>query len=313
MSALARIAVIGAGMMGHGIAQCFAAGGHDVAVFDAFQANLETLHARIRQNLRDLGEDAAAANCVRACDRLSDAVADADLVIEAAAEDLGVKQELFKTIEGLARSDTVLASNTSAIPISRIMEGLERRDRALGAHWWNPAFLIPLVEIVETRWTSPDVVARALALHRSAGKTPVHVRKDVPGFIGNRLQHALWREAIALVQNGVCDAETVDTCVKASFGRRLAVLGPLENADLVGTDLTAAIHKTLLVDLDRSAETQPYLLDLVASGRLGMKADQGFRSWTPEQKIDLQTRLIDHLKDARARDRELREHAIEEN
>src|SRR5271155_690387 len=301
MSALARIAVIGAGMMGHGIAQCFAAGGHDVAVFDAFQANLETLHARIRQNLRDLGEDAAAANCVRACDRLSDAVADADLVIEAAAEDLGVKQELFKTIEGLARSDTVLASNTSAIPISRIMEGLERRDRALGAHWWNPAFLIPLVEIGETRWTSPDVVARALALHRSAGKTPVHVRKDVPGFIGNRLQHALWREAIALVQNGVCDAETVDTCVKASFGRRLAVLGPLENADLVGTDLTAAIHKTLLPAIESRPGPSPYLQALVKDGKLGFKSGEGFRKWSAEEQAALRAKVVAHLKAMRGR------------
>ena len=300
-------------MMGHGIAQCFAAGGHDVAVFDTFTANLETLQARIRKNLSDLGEDVAAADRVRPSDRLSEAVADADLVIEAAAEDLGIKQELFRTLEGLVRPDTVLASNTSAIPISRIMEGLERRDRALGAHWWNPAFLIPLVEIVETPWTSPDTVARALALHKSAGKTPVHVRKDVPGFIGNRLQHALWREAIALVQSGICDAETVDTCVKASFGRRLAVLGPLENADLVGTDLTAAIHKTILADLDCSTEPQPYLLNLVASGRLGMKANHGFRTWTPEQKADLHTRLIDHLKDARGRDRDLHAQVILEN
>jgi len=231
------------------------------------------------------------------------ATAEADLVIEAAAEDLQTKRALFQTIEGLVRPDTILASNTSAIPISQIMEGLRHPERALGDHWWNPAILIPLVEIVQTPWTAPDVIERAMALHRSAGKTPVHVRRDVPGFIGNRLQHALWREAIAIVQSGICDAETVDTCVKASFGRRLAVLGPLENADLVGTDLTAAIHKTILPDLDRSQDAQPYLLDLVASGRLGMKADRGFRDWTSTQKSDLQKRLIEHLQTARAHDK----------
>jgi 3-hydroxybutyryl-CoA dehydrogenase len=117
----------------------------------------------------------------------------------------------------------------------------------------------------------------------AVGKTPVRVNKDVPGFIGNRLQHAMWREAIALVQNGVCDAETVDTVVKASFGMRLAVLGPLENADLVGTDLTLAIHEHLLPDLDRTAGPVPYLRALVEQGRLGMKTGAGFREWSTAQ------------------------------
>ena len=118
------------------------------------------------------------------------------------------------------------------------MQGLKDRSRALGTHWWNPPFLVPLVEVIGTEWTAPDVITQVIELHREIGKTPVHVRKDVTGFIGNRLQHALWREAIALVERGICDAETVDIVVKASFGRRLAVLGPLENADLIGTDLT---------------------------------------------------------------------------
>ena len=126
------------------------------------------------------------------------------------------------------------------------MRGLQDRSRALGTHWWNPPFLVPLVEVIGTQWTSPQAIDWTIALHRDAGKMPVHVKKDVPGFVGNRLQHALWREAIALVEHGICDAETVDTVIKASFGRRLAVLGPLENADLVGTDLTLAIHQTVL-------------------------------------------------------------------
>ncbi len=114
-------------------------------------------------------------------------------------------------------------------------------------------YLVPLVEVIGTQWTSPQAIDWTMALHRAAGKTPVHVKKDVPGFVGNRLQHALWREAIALVEHGICDAETVDTVIKASFGRRLAVLGPLENADLVGTDLTLAIHKTVLPEIESPA------------------------------------------------------------
>ena len=135
-----------------------------------------------------------------------------------------------------------------------------------------------------------------MALLRSVGKTVVHVRKDVPGFIGNRLQHALWREAIALVQNGVCDAETVDTVVKAGFGRRLAVIGPLENADLIGTDLTLDIHQNVLPDLDRTPGPLAYLTGLVGAGRLGFKSGEGFRKWTPEEQAALRARVTAHLK-----------------
>ena len=130
---------------------------------------------------------------------------------------------------------------------------------------------MPLVEVIETQWTSPQAVDFTMKLHAAAGKKPAHVKKDVPGFIGNRLQHALWREAIALVEQGICDAETVDTVIKAAFGRRLAVLGPLENADMVGTDLTLAIHKTVLPDIDSRPGPSPYLEKLVQDGKLGFK------------------------------------------
>ena len=164
------------------------------------------------------------------------------------------------------------------------MQGLQKRERALGTHWWNPPYLVPLVEVIETQWTAPEAVAFTMKLHAAAGKQPAHVKKDVPGFIGNRLQHALWREAIALVENGICDAETVDAVIKAAFGRRLAVLGPLENADMVGTDLTLAIHKTVLPDIDSRPAPSPYLEKLVKDGKLGFKSGEGFRKWTPAQQ-----------------------------
>jgi 3-hydroxybutyryl-CoA dehydrogenase len=218
----ARIAVIGAGLMGHGIAQVFACAGHAVTINDAVVASLDTVKSRIADNLRQLGEDEAAAERVQPCVDLASAVRGTDYVVEAVAEDLALKQKLFAEIERHVRSDTVLASNTSVIPITAITQGLAARERALGTHWWNPPFLVPLVEVIETPWTSPQAIAWTMQLHQAAGKQPAHVKKDVPGFIGNRLQHALWREAIALVEQGVCDAETVDTVVKASFGRRLA-------------------------------------------------------------------------------------------
>ena len=294
--AKARIAVVGAGLMGHGIAQVFALAGHDVNITDTVVQNLDTVQSRIGANLRDLGDDESAAERVQPCVDLTEAVRDADFIVEAIAEKLDLKQKLLADIELRARRDAILASNTSVIPITAIMQGLERRERALGTHWWNPPFLVPLVEVIETQWTSPQAVAWTMDLHKAAGKKPAHVKKDVPGFIGNRLQHALWREAISLVERGICDAKTVDDVVKASFGRRLAVLGPMENADQVGTDLTLAIHDVVLPAVESRPGPSPLLQQLVADGKLGFKSGEGFQNWSPEQQTALRTKVMKHLK-----------------
>jgi 3-hydroxybutyryl-CoA dehydrogenase len=295
----AKIAVIGAGLMGHGIAQVFALAGHEVTITDTIVQNLDTAQTRIAANLRDLGDDQSAVERVTPSFDLADTVRGADYVVEAVSENLALKQKLFADIERLVRPDTILASNTSVIPITAIMQGLQRRARALGTHWWNPPFLVPLVEVIETQWTSPKAVAWTMALHQTAGKKPAHVKKDVPGFIGNRLQHALWREAIALVENGICDAETVDAVIKASFGRRIAVLGPLENADLVGADLTLAIHEIVLPAIDSRPGPSPYLQKLVADGKLGFKSGEGFRQWSTEDQAALRAKVFAHLKATR--------------
>ncbi len=299
MSGKARIAVVGAGLMGHGIAQVFALAGHDVTITDTHKPNLDSAKQRIATNLRDLGDDETAVERVRPVADLAGAVREADFVVEAVLEDLPLKQRIFGEIEKHVRPDTILASNTSVIPITKIMEGLRDRSRALGTHWWNPPFLVPLVELIETQWTSPQAIAFTMKLHADAGKKPARVKKDVPGFIGNRLQHALWREAISLVERGICDAETVDTVIKAAFGRRLAVLGPLENADLVGTDLTLAIHQTVLPDIDSRPGPSPYLEALVAEGKLGFKSGEGFRKWSAEEQTALRSKVLQHLKRAR--------------
>jgi len=300
--AKARIAVIGAGLMGHGIAQNFALGGHDVAIYDSAPASLASAKQRIAANLRYLGDDIGAVERVSPVAVLADAVKNADYVVEAVLEDLPLKQKIFAEIERHVRDDTILASNTSVIPITQIMGGLKRRERALGTHWWNPPFMIPLVEVIQTEWTAPQVVEWTMRLHRDIGKKPAHVKKDVPGFIGNRLQHALWREAANLVERGICDAKTVNDVVKASFGRRSAVLGPLENADLVGTDLTLAIANLLYPDLDSRPQASPYLEQLVKDGKLGFKSGEGFEIWSPERQAGLRALLLDHLKAAREKD-----------
>jgi 3-hydroxybutyryl-CoA dehydrogenase len=300
--AKARIAVIGAGLMGHGIAQVFALAGHEVTIFDSVMASLDSAKIRILTNLKDLGDDQRAVERVTPVPHLAAAVREADYVVEAVLEDLPLKQKLFAEIEKHVRPDTILASNTSVIPITKIMKGLKRRDRALGTHWWNPPFLVPLVEVIGTEWTSQAAIDFTMKLHADAGKMPAHVKKDVPGFIGNRLQHALWREAISLVERGICDAETVDKVIKAAFGRRIAVLGPLENADLVGTDLTLAIHKTVLPDIDHRPGPSPYLERLVAEGKLGFKSGEGFRKWSAGEQAALRSKVLQHLKKARESD-----------
>ncbi|MEM9428933.1 MAG: 3-hydroxyacyl-CoA dehydrogenase family protein [Pseudomonadota bacterium] len=293
-----RIAVIGAGLMGHGIALTFARSGHTVRVSDPMPEARAALPARISESLTLMGADGTAETLARvtATETLAEAVSEADLVIEAAPEKLHLKQRIFAEAEAHAPPTAILASNTSVMPITDIMGGLSDRTRALGTHWWNPPHMIPLVEVIRTEWTSDPVVETAISLLSQVGKTPVRVDKDVPGFIGNRLQHALWREAISLVERGICDAEAVDTVVKSCFGRRLAVLGPLENADLVGTDLTLDIHATVLADLEARRGPSPYLEALVAEGRLGMKSGQGFRTWTEAEAAAVRARVATHLR-----------------
>lgn len=290
------VAVIGAGLMGTGIAQVFACAGHPVRLFDLDAGALEKAPARIRGQLVATGHDPSAAERVRPTGELAATVGGAALVIECVREDLATKRALFAEIEPLVGPDTVLASNTSVIPIGRIMQGLARPGRALGTHWWNPPYLVPLVEVIGTEWTSQEVLAGTLSLLAAIGKVPVHVRRDIPGFIGNRLQHALWREAIALVADGVCDAATIDLVVKNSFGMRLGILGPMENADLVGLDLTRAIHDTLFPVLACDAGANRLLETLIAGKRLGMKTGGGFLDWPVAEQERVRSSLIDRLR-----------------
>ncbi|MEM7631004.1 MAG: 3-hydroxyacyl-CoA dehydrogenase NAD-binding domain-containing protein [Pseudomonadota bacterium] len=297
---MSRIAVIGAGLMGHGIALTFARAGHGVALTDPVDDMRATALDRIAHSLALLGAqqgdiDAAIGN-VRVTASLPEAVGDADVVFEAAPEKLDLKQAIFADVEAHAPATAMLASNTSVIQITKIMGGLTLRHRALGTHWWNPPHMIPLVEVVKTEWTDPYVAQSMVDLLRDAGKTPVIVEKDVPGFIGNRLQHALWREAISLVENGICSAEAVDEVVKTSFGRRLAVLGPLENADLVGLELTQDIHAQVLFDLETRPNPSPYLQTLRDQGRTGMAAGAGFREWERGDLDAIKRKVAEHLR-----------------
>jgi 3-hydroxybutyryl-CoA dehydrogenase len=289
------IAIVGGGLMGAGIAQVFASGGYAVVVFEPNAEIRASLPKRILELLHTYQLDAGAAENIAAAHDLQQAVATADFVVEAAPEKLPLKQAIFADLVRFASPDAILASNTSVIPIHRIAAGLGTAHRIVGTHWWNPAGLIPLVEVIQSAATSLATVNATMELLTSVGKSPAHVTKDTPGFVANRLQHALWREAIAMVAEGVCDATTLDACVKNSFGRRLAVLGPLENADLVGLDLTLDIHKTIIPELSRLDRPDPYLESRVSAGQLGFKSGAGFRTWTDGQMAELRLTLAKHL------------------
>ena len=290
-----RICVSGAGLMGHGIALVLAAAGHRVRLHDALPAALAGARERIRTTNESIGGDPRALASITLHERLAQAVDNVDFVFEAIPERLEVKRAFFAEVEQYAPPTAILCSNTSALPIADIGAQLRDPRRFIGTHWWNPPHLIPLIEVVPAERTDPAVVERCMGVLQHAGKLPVHVRRDVPGFIGNRLQHALWREALAIVQAGICDAETVDLVVKNSFGLRLAVLGPLENADLVGLDLTRDIHATLLQHLDVSTQPSPLLDAHITRGELGMKTGRGLREWPSAQADAVRDGLRQHL------------------
>jgi 3-hydroxybutyryl-CoA dehydrogenase len=283
--------------MGHGIAYRFACAGHEVGVFEPVADLRASLPQRLQAIADLLDGEPACLDRVSVHDLLANAVRDAAFVVEAAPEKLALKQKLFADLEANVAADTVLASNSSAIPSTEIGRHLKHRERVVGTHFWNPPHLVPLVEVIQTEKTSEAVIARTVDLLHGVGMKPVHVRKDIPGFIGNRLQHALKREAIALVAGGVCDAETIDDVVKSGFGARMAVLGPMEQSDLVGLDLTLDIHETLTQHLDRTTGPHPFLRDKVAQGKLGMKTGEGFRRWTPQQADEVRERLRRFLAD----------------
>lgn len=297
------IAVIGAGLMGHGIAQVFATSGFAVRLTDLKADILSAAVRNIRTNLDLMADheivsraqiEPALARITTTTD-MAAAAAGADFVVEAVIEDLALKQKIFKELDALCPKETILASNTSVISISEIAADTLHPARVVGTHFWNPPYLIPLVEVVRGDQTADRSMDLTMDLMARIGKRPVRVNKDVPGFVANRLQHALWREAISIVENGIADAATVDDCVKYGFGLRLPVLGPMENIDLVGTDLTLAIHDYILKHLERSPQASPILKEKVAQGAMGFKSGEGFQKWSPEAVDRAHKRLKTYL------------------
>ena len=309
LEGIEKIAVIGAGLMGHGIAQCFAVKGYSVKLMDLQEEVLSSVLDNIKGNLKLFVQNGIGSSDqiepvlarISTTSNLKEAVTGAQFVVEAVTEDLETKQALFQRLDELCPQETILATNTSVISISEIAEPSNHKKRIVGTHFWNPPYLVPLVEVIKGQETAPQVIEVTVELLRRIGNHPVRVKKDVPGFVGNRLQNALWREAISIVENGIASPEEVDEVVKLGFGLRLPVLGPLENADMIGLDLTLAIHKYLLKHLDRSPEPPPMLIKKVEAGNLGFKTGKGFQDWSPEEQIKSRTRFQNYLLKTKAK------------
>jgi 3-hydroxybutyryl-CoA dehydrogenase len=301
-----RVALLGAGMVGHGLALHFAKAGYHVSLYSRTRQTLDKAVENIRANLPALLQGQASVDDeiekvisrIETTRNMDEAVAEAPIVIESVAESVQIKQDLFKELDQMCPGDAILATNTSVISITAIASEAENRDRIVGTHFWFPPYLIPLVEVVKGKDTSDETMEITYQFMKKAGKHPIKCLKDVPGFVANRLQHALWREAISIVERGIADAATVDDAIKQSFGIRVPVLGPVENADMVGLDLVLAIHDTVLQDLEDSPEPSPLLKDKVSKGELGFKSGKGFYdNWTPENIKRTRERLTKHLID----------------
>ncbi len=300
---IVQIAVIGAGLMGHGIAQEFASAGYNVHLQDLTDDQLETARTQIEKNLKVLAENAiiekgstrATLERIQTHTDLEAGVENADFVVEAVTENLPLKQQVFEKLDVICPQHTILASNTTALMPSQIGANANRKDKILNTHYFNPPYLIPLVEIIRSPDTSDETVKATFELFTAIGKTPAIIEKEAPGFVGPRLQAALIREAFAIVERGIASAETVDLVVRNSFGRRLSVAGPFEVFELAGWDLVLAAFEDLYKDLNNSSDINPLLGEMVESGKLGVKSQEGFYNWTDEKIREIQERMNNAL------------------
>ena len=300
-----NIALLGAGMIGNGLALHFANAGYQVSLYSRTQQTIDKAIEGVKSGLsvllqKPVGSDEIEkiVKRITTTTDMAKAVANAPMIIESIAEDLKIKQDAFKALDEMCPRETILATNTSVISITEIASKSKNRDRIVGTHFWFPPYLIPVVEVVKGKDTSDETMERTYQLMKNAGKHPIKCMKDVPGFVANRLQHALWREAISIVEHGIADPATVDEAIKNSIGIRLAVLGPIENADMAGLDLILAIHNTVLKDLEASPNPSPLLKEKVSKGELGFKSGKGFyNQWTAEDMKRVRGKLLNYLID----------------
>lgn len=288
-----RVAIIGMGTMGPGMAARLARGGIDVAAYDIAPEAIERARAMLapaESVLDDLGIVAppGGGGSVRFTDDIEAAVKGADLVIENVPENEEIKAGVYRIIDGLVGEDTIVASDTSGIPITRLQAHISNPARMVGMHWSNPPHIIPMIEVIRGEQTAAETVETIRGFIRSLGLLPVLLKKDVPGFVENRVLYALLREVVDLVERDVIEPEDIDTCVSWGIGYKLAVIGPMALLDMAGMDIYHSVSSFLNEDLCDRKDVAPLVRDQIAAGKLGIKSGEGLYSYTPESIARLQ-------------------------
>ena len=284
------VAVLGLGTMGHGISQSFAAAGFQVRCYDQSDQARETLSDRVRANLLEMAEAGVGTRAsvdptlarISVVSSIAEAVGPAQFVTEAVAEDLAIKQNMFVQLESHVAATTILASNSSSFPISQTGEKMRQPERAIVTHWFNPPHIVPVVEVVPGARTADETCRETLQLLQQIGKTPVHLRQEIPGFLVNRVQIAMYREIWDLLSRGIAEPEEIDLAIRGSMGFRLAAIGPLQVNDFAGLDVTGRVYENLVTEISSDTTLPTVIRQLVEEGRFGVKTGQGVFEYTPQ-------------------------------
>ena len=278
----ANVVVVGGGTMGSDVAVVFLRASSQVFVVESNTSLHETIRQKIQQNLENIGKAENIEKLVIVADIHEIDWSSINLMVECIPEKLSIKQDLFKTLASLAPAHVLLSSNSSSFPISQIAEGLETQERMIGLHFFMPAHIVPLAEVILGENTEPELGEILCKFMRRCGSVPILVRKDIAGFIGNRLQHALGREAYALIQAGIVTHEDIDNAVRFGFGFRYIAAGPILQKDHAGLEVHVAAATTIYPSLANDTSPLPILTDKPKNGTIGMKTGEGFYQWTPE-------------------------------
>lgn len=279
-----NISIIGAGDMGHGLAVHFVTQGRSPTLIDHRQSNLDDARDQIRDVVELLNrEDVISVEADSVLDDVAftldteAGVEDADIVLESVSEDLEVKQDVFREVTAAAPEDAILASNTSGIPITDIGKAIpDAAGRLVGCHWWNPPYLMTPVEVVSGERTTSETVDRLRSFVRGVDRDPIYVKRDVPGFVWNRVQYAVFRECMHLLNEGVASADDINRAVRDGYATRTAVLGPFETMDITGLDLAQTIASNLNPHLSDTDEPSELLNEYVEQGHTGVDTGEGF-------------------------------------
>jgi 3-hydroxybutyryl-CoA dehydrogenase len=284
MGEVNKIAVIGTGTMGPGITQVFAQNGIEVSIYDVKSEQLDKARESLNRNLALFAEEGIIPKSsidqiltrIHTSSNLKEAVDGVDLVLEAVPEVPDIKTKVFSELDSNADDGVILASNTSGLSITNLAKATNRPANVVGMHWWNPPIIIPVIEIIRGEKTDDETVQTVEALIKKINKVPVLVKKDVPGFLGNRLQYALMREAIALLNDGVASAKDIDTMIKAGIGFKFPVMGPLETIDMAGMDIYHRVSHYLYQNLNSDTKPPQIVNSMVENNELGLKTGKGF-------------------------------------